>query len=59
MAGQAVYTKMVLDATGHARKLVEFERDFTPGYQAGAYSCPLFGSTAAPSVRQGMRLEVV
>ena len=33
MAGQAVYTKMVLDATGHARKLVEFERDFTPGYQ--------------------------
>eukprot|EP00468_Gymnochlora_sp_CCMP2014_P002625 CAMPEP_0167762396 /NCGR_PEP_ID=MMETSP0110_2-20121227/12744_1 /TAXON_ID=629695 /ORGANISM="Gymnochlora sp., Strain CCMP2014" /LENGTH=1052 /DNA_ID=CAMNT_0007649265 /DNA_START=179 /DNA_END=3337 /DNA_ORIENTATION=+ len=24
----------VLDATGHARRLVEFERDFTPGYQA-------------------------
>ena len=32
--GQKVYSKMVLDATGHARKLVDFERDFTPGYQA-------------------------
>lgn len=32
--GQLVYSKMVLDATGHARKLVDFERDFTPGYQA-------------------------
>ena len=32
--GQSVHSKMVLDATGHARKLVEFERDFTPGYQA-------------------------
>ena len=33
-AGQVVHAKMVLDATGHARRLVEFERDFTPGYQA-------------------------
>ena len=29
-----VHAKMVLDATGHVRKIVEFERDFTPGYQA-------------------------
>ena len=33
-AGTEVHAKMVLDATGHARKLVQFERDFTPGYQA-------------------------
>ena len=33
-AGQEVHAKMVLDATGHARKLVQFEREFTPGYQA-------------------------
>jgi len=32
--GRKVYAKMVLDATGHARKLVDFDRDFTPGYQA-------------------------
>ena len=32
--GEEVHAKMVLDATGHARKLVEFEREFTPGYQA-------------------------
>ena len=32
--GEELHAKMVLDATGHARKLVEFERDFTPGYQA-------------------------
>ena len=29
-----VHAKLVLDATGHVRKIVEFERDFTPGYQA-------------------------
>ena len=33
-AGKEVHAKMVLDATGHVRKIVEFERDFTPGYQA-------------------------
>ena len=32
--GRKVFAKMVLDATGHSRKLVEFDRDFTPGYQA-------------------------
>lgn len=32
--GRTVFAKMVLDATGHARKLVDFDRDFTPGYQA-------------------------
>jgi len=32
--GSIVFAKMVLDATGHARKLVDFEREFTPGYQA-------------------------
>ena len=32
--GRKVYAKMVLDATGHSRKLVDFDRDFTPGYQA-------------------------
>ena len=32
--GRKVYSKMVLDATGHSRKLVDFDRDFTPGYQA-------------------------
>ena len=29
-----VYARAVLDATGHARRLVEFDSDFTPGYQA-------------------------
>ena len=32
--GSVLFAKMVLDATGHARKLVDFEREFTPGYQA-------------------------
>mmetsp|Transcript_5967 Transcript_5967/g.21840 ORF Transcript_5967/g.21840 Transcript_5967/m.21840 type:complete len:548 (+) Transcript_5967:236-1879(+) len=32
--GRKVFSKCVLDATGHSRRLVEFERDFTPGYQA-------------------------
>ena len=32
--GRTVYAKMVLDATGHSRKLVDFDREFTPGYQA-------------------------
>jgi len=32
--GRKVYSKMVLDATGHSRKLVDFDREFTPGYQA-------------------------
>ena len=29
-----IHASLVLDATGHVRKLVEFEREFTPGYQA-------------------------
>ena len=32
--GRMVFAKMVLDATGHSRKLVDFDREFTPGYQA-------------------------
>jgi len=35
-----VFARQVLDATGHLRKLVEFEREFTPGYQA-AYGATL------------------
>mmetsp|Transcript_1612 Transcript_1612/g.3697 ORF Transcript_1612/g.3697 Transcript_1612/m.3697 type:complete len:1215 (-) Transcript_1612:111-3755(-) len=31
---QEVHATQVLDATGHLRKLVEFESEFTPGYQA-------------------------
>lgn len=32
--GQPVYARAVVDATGHARKLVRFGSEFTPGYQA-------------------------
>ena len=49
-AGKEVHAKMVLDATGHVRKIVEFERDFTPGYQA-AFS----GSCARRRSRTGSR----
>ena len=31
--GTEVSANLVLDATGHARKLVEFDRPFNPGYQ--------------------------
>ena len=31
--GTSVAANLVLDATGHARKLVEFDRPFKPGYQ--------------------------
>lgn len=31
--GTRVEANLVLDATGHARKLVEFDRAFDPGYQ--------------------------
>ena len=41
---------MVLDATGHARKLVDFDRDFTPGYQA-AFRDLRHGGEARLSVR--------
>uniref|UniRef100_A0A7S0RHM7 lycopene beta-cyclase n=1 Tax=Chlamydomonas leiostraca TaxID=1034604 RepID=A0A7S0RHM7_9CHLO len=34
--GRTVTGSLVLDATGHARKLVKFDRKFDPGYQ-GAY----------------------
>ena len=30
----AIYARSVLDATGHSRRLVEFDQEFTPGYQA-------------------------
>ena len=46
VAGQEVHAK-VLDATGHARKLVQFEREFTPGYQAAfGIMCETEGRTA-------------
>jgi lycopene cyclase-like protein len=32
--GEAMYCKAVVDATGHARRLVQFDSEFTPGYQA-------------------------
>ena len=31
--GSHVAGTLVLDATGHARKLVEFDAEFNPGYQ--------------------------
>jgi lycopene beta-cyclase len=31
--GRELHARAVLDATGHARRLVEFEEEFTPGYQ--------------------------
>lgn len=31
-----VYASLVLDATGHSRKLVQYDKEFNPGYQ-GAY----------------------
>jgi lycopene cyclase-like protein len=31
---QPLHARAVLDATGHARRLVRFDADFTPGYQA-------------------------
>jgi lycopene beta-cyclase len=34
--GEALQGSMVLDATGHVRKLVKFDQKFDPGYQ-GAY----------------------
>ena len=33
--GSTVTGTLVLDATGHARKLVEFDAKFDPGYQVG------------------------
>ena len=38
--GRELHARAVLDATGHARRLVEFDSEFTPGYQA-AYGCLL------------------
>ena len=31
--GTRIQGRMVLDATGHARKLVEYDKPFDPGYQ--------------------------
>ncbi|KAK3288595.1 hypothetical protein CYMTET_3931 [Cymbomonas tetramitiformis] len=33
-SGELLHARAVLDATGHSRRLVEFDRSFTPGYQA-------------------------
>lgn len=35
-SGAVLRGALVLDATGHSRRLVEFDRKFDPGYQ-GAY----------------------
>jgi lycopene beta-cyclase len=45
--GQQISGSLVLDATGHSRRLVEFDKKFDPGYQgaygiiagAGCFSC--------------------
>jgi lycopene beta-cyclase len=37
---------LVLDATGHSRRLVQFEKKFDPGYQ-GAYGI-IAGETVVP-----------
>ena len=34
--GRYVSGSLVLDATGHARKLVQYDKEFDPGFQ-GAY----------------------
>ena len=34
-SGKAVRGSMVLDATGHSRRLVKFDQKFDPGYQVG------------------------
>jgi lycopene beta-cyclase len=44
--GVALQGSMVLDATGHSRRLVQFDKKFDPGYQ-GAY-----GITAGEGVGQ-------
>ena len=42
---------MVLDATGHARKLVEFDAKFDPGYQVIAASSSSISSSTARVLR--------
>lgn len=34
--GSTIQGSMVLDATGHSRRLVKYDKEFNPGYQ-GAY----------------------
>lgn len=41
--GTKIRSNMVLDATGHARKLVEFDKPFNPGYQV--LHCSAIGKT--------------
>jgi hypothetical protein len=41
--GRSIQGSMVLDATGHARKLVNFDQKFDPGYQ-GAYGITAGGN---------------
>ena len=36
--GTQIQGRMVLDATGHARKLVEYDKPFDPGYQVPDFS---------------------
>eukprot|EP00955_Chlamydomonas_euryale_P102007 365387-Chlamydomonas_euryale.AAC.14 len=43
---RATPCSLVLDATGHKRKLVEFDKEFNPGYQ-GAYGI-IAGETLHP-----------
>ena len=42
--GAELTGRMVLDATGHARKLIEFDQKFDPGYQA----CLILNPCTAP-----------
>lgn len=42
---------MVLDATGHARKLVEYDKPFNPGYQVTSFCSAIqFSSACTNSV---------
>ncbi len=45
---------LVLDATGHARRLVQYDKTFDPGFQ-GAYGivAEVGGGCTAAGVRQG------
>ena len=40
--GVRVPAAMVLDATGHSRKLVQFDAPFDPGYQVGSVLCLVY-----------------
>jgi len=49
--GSRLTTTMVLDATGHARKLVEFDAKFDPGYQVTMASSTICNNSTARVLR--------